>query len=156
VPVLPDDVVALLESGCSTFIGAVEPDGAPVASHCMGVQVVDDGTHLRVMVNGEEEHAIAALQATGVVALGATDVYTLRSIQVKGRAVRVEPVTADDRVRTDRYIAEFLHAIHETDGTEHDLAKRAVPRKLVALVMTIAEVFEQTPGPQAGTVLSGT
>jgi hypothetical protein len=151
--VLPDDVVALLESGCSTFLGAVGADGRPVASHCMGIQVVEDGTRLRVMVNADEAEAIADLQATRVVALGATDVYTLRSIQVKGAVVAVEPVTAADRVRTDAYIAAFSQAILETDGTEWELMRRAIPRDFVALVMTIEDVFEQTPGPQAGTNL---
>jgi hypothetical protein len=115
--------------------------------------VVEDGTRLRVMVNADEAEAIEALQATRVVALGATDVYNLRSIQVKGAVVTVEPVTAEDRIRTDAYIAAFSQAIHETDGTEWELMRRAIPRDFVALVMTIEHVFEQTPGPQAGTNL---
>jgi predicted pyridoxine 5'-phosphate oxidase superfamily flavin-nucleotide-binding protein len=154
--VLPDDVVALLESGCSTFVGAVDADGRPVASHTTGIQVVEDGTRLRVMVNRADEEAIAALQASGVVAVGATDVYTLRSIQVKGRVVGVEPATAEDRIRTDAYIAAFSHAVYETDGTDVDFMRRALPADFVALVTTIEDVFDQTPGPHAGTNLART
>jgi hypothetical protein len=154
--VLPDDVVDLLESGCATFLGAVDADGRPVASHTTGIQVVEGGTRLRVMVNRADDAAIAALQATGVVAVGATDVYTLRSIQVKGEVVAVEPATAEDRIRTDAYIAAFSQAVYETDGTDVALMRRAIPSDFVALVTTIEDVFDQTPGPHAGTNLART
>jgi hypothetical protein len=152
--VLPDDVVALLESGCSTFLGAVDPDGRPVASHTTGIQVVEDGTRLRVMVNRADHEAIAALEPGGAVAVGATDVYTLRSIQLKGRVVGTETATAEDRIRTDAYIAAFADAVHETDGTDVELMRRALPEDFVAVVTTIEDVFDQTPGPQAGTNLT--
>jgi hypothetical protein len=154
--VLPDDVVALLESGCATFLGAVGADGRPVASHTTGIRVVEDGSRLRVMVNRADEEAIAALQATGVVAIGATDVYTLRSIQLKGRVVGVEPATAEDRIRTDAYIAAFSEAVYDTDGTDVALMRRAMPSDFVAVLTTIEDVFDQTPGPHAGTNLART
>ena len=156
VQVLDPDVVALLESGCSTFLGTVDADGNPVATQCMGVQVMDDGASVRVMVNAEEQEVLDDLAAPGSVALGATDVHTLRSVQVKGRALGVEPVTAEDRIRADRYVAGFFQAVHETDGTDVDLLSRLVPRELVALAMTVDAVFDQTPGPQAGTRLERT
>jgi hypothetical protein len=154
--VLPDDVVDLLESGCATFLGAVDADGRPVASHTTGIRVVEDGTRLRVMVNRADRDAIGALEASGVVAVGATDVHTLRSLQVKGRVIGVEPATAEDRIRTDAYIAAFSQAVYETDGIDVELMRQALPRDFVALVTTIEDVFDQTPGPRAGTNLART
>jgi len=152
--VIEPDVAALLESGCATFVGTVDGDGNPAASHSIGVRVLDGGTRLRVMLNAEETQILENLRTTGVVALGATDVPTLRSVQVKGRAVLVEPVTVDDRIRTDAYIAEYFEAIHNTDGTRVELLHRLVPRDFVALVMTVEDLYDQTPGPQAGARLS--
>lgn len=146
------DVVALLESGAATMVGTVDADGKPAGMHAIGVQVLDDGT-LRVALNAEETEVLDNLRATGVVALAATDVPTLRSVQVKGRAVAVEPLTAEDRIRTDRYLAAFFQVVSETDGTPLDLLARLVPRELVVLVMTVDELYDQTPGPQAGASL---
>jgi hypothetical protein len=152
--VLDADVVALLESGCATFLGTVDGDGNPVAAHCMGIEVLDDGARVRVMVNAEEPEVLADLADAGPVALGATDVSTFRSVQLKGRAEGIEPVTAADRIRVDRYVAGFFGAVHDTDGTDVELLRRLLPRELVALVMTVESVFDQTPGPQAGTSLA--
>jgi hypothetical protein len=152
--VLDPDVVALLESGCSTFLGTVDAAGNPVAGHCMGIRVTGPA-EVRVMVNAEQDEVLADLRAPGAVALGATDVHTLRSVQLKGRAVRVEPVTADDRIHTDAYAASFFRAVHDTDGADVDVLQRYRPRELVALVMHVDDVFDQTPGPQAGARLSG-
>ena len=148
------DVAALLESGCATFVGTVDADGNPAGAHAIGVQVVDEGAQLRVILNAEEHQVLDNLQSTAVVALGATDVPTLRSVQVKGRTVLVEPVTAADRIRTDAYLAIYFATINETDGTPVELLRRLVPRSFVALVMTVEELFDQTPGPQAGASLS--
>jgi hypothetical protein len=147
------DVAALLESGCSTFLGTVDADGNPAATHAIGAQVLEAGTRLRVILNAEEHQMIDNLRSTAVVALGATDVPTLRSVQVKGRMVLVEPVTAADRIRTDEYIATYFNTINASDGTPLELLHRLVPRELVALVMTVDELFDQTPGPQAGASL---
>jgi hypothetical protein len=152
--VLDADVVALLESGAATFLGTVDADGNPAATHCMGIEVLDPAGEVRVMVNAQEPEVLADLADGGPVALGATDVSTLRSVQLKGRAVRVEPVTAEDRIRVDRYVAGFFGAVHDTDGTDVELLRRLLPRELVALVMTVESVFDQTPGPQAGASLA--
>jgi Pyridoxamine 5'-phosphate oxidase len=147
------DVAALLESPCSMFIGTVGADGNPAAAHAMGAQTLHDGARLRVILNAEERQLLDNLRTTAVVSLGATDVPTLRSVQVKGRAVEVEPVTAADRIRTDEYLAALFQTIHDTDGSPIELLRRLVPRDFVALVMTVEALFDQTPGPQAGASL---
>jgi Pyridoxamine 5'-phosphate oxidase len=153
VDVIEPEVATLLESGASTFVGTVDPDGKPAGAHAMGITVLAGGTRLRVVLNGEESEVLENLRTTAVVALGATDVSTLRSVQVKGRAESVGPVTAEDRIRADRHRAAFFQAVNETDGTPIELLERLVPRELAALVMTVEALFDQTPGPQAGTRL---
>jgi hypothetical protein len=152
--VIDPDVVTLLESGSATFVGSVDAAGNPAAAYGMGALVLGDGAELRVILGAEERQVIENLQETGAVAVGATDVPTLRSVQIKGRAQLVEPVTPEDRIRINRYIAEYFDTINRTDGTPVELLHRLVPRDFVAFVMTIEEIFDQTPGPQAGSVLS--
>jgi len=152
--VIDPDVVELLGSACATFVGTVDADGAPAAAYGMGVLVSDDGSELRVVVSSEEARVLDNLRSTGVVAIGATDVFTLRSVQVKGRALRVEPVTAEDRIRTERYLAGYFDRVHQTDGTPLEKIRRMQPRDYAAFVMTVDELYDQTPGPQAGAALS--
>ncbi len=152
--VIEADLAALLESGCATFIGTVSADGKPAAAHAIGARVLAGGTQLRIVLNAEETEVLDNLRDTAVVAIGATEVPTLRSLQVKGRAVRVEPASTEDRIRADRYLAAYFNAIHDTDGTPVELLRRLVPRDFVALVMSVEELYDQTPGPQAGTNLT--
>jgi hypothetical protein len=151
--VIDPDVVALLESGCATFVGTVDADGAPAAAYGMGALLSADGSELRLVMSADEDQVLDNLRTTGVVAIGATDVFTLRSVQVKGRALRVEPITPEDRIRTERYLAVYFDRIHQTDGTPVDLIRRMTPREYAAFVMTVDELYDQTPGPQAGMAL---
>jgi Pyridoxamine 5'-phosphate oxidase len=153
VEVIDPDVAALLESGAVTFIGTVDGHGNPAAAHAFGIRVLDGGLRMRVTLNAEETAVLENLRETGVAAIGATDVPTLRSVQVKGRAAPVEPLTVDDRLRFDRYRAELFRAINEVDGTPFELLGRLVPRELLAVVVTAEEIYDQTPGPQAGASL---
>ena len=58
---------------------------------------------------------------------------------------------AADRVRHERYIAGFFGVINESDGTPLELLQRLKPPgSLVALEVSVEELFDQTPGPAAG------
>jgi hypothetical protein len=62
-------------------------------------------------------------------------------------------VTAEDRIRTERYLAEYFDRINQTDGTPVEKIRRMTPREYAAFVMTVDELYDQTPGPQAGAAL---
>jgi hypothetical protein len=147
------EIVAHLESPVSVIVGAVAPDGSPLAAHCCGARVLDGGTQVRVTVNGEERELLADLGATAVAAVSATEVPTLRSIQLKGRIVAVEEATAEDRIRTEQWRAGFFALVHEVDGVAVELLEHVMPLELAAFVLEVDEVYDQTPGPQAGSRL---
>jgi hypothetical protein len=149
-PLIEPEVAALMESGCSLIVGSVDASGGPEATRGFGLRVVRDEGLLRVIVAADALRTHDNLRTVGVVALTATDVATLRSTQAKGRAVSVEAATDADRAVFARYHDEFFTALHETDGTALDLVVRMLPADIVAFVMTVDEVFDQTPGPAAG------
>jgi hypothetical protein len=146
---LDPDVVALLESGCSMIIGTVDASGTPLATRGWGAAVEADG-RVRVLLALEADAARANLAATGKIAIGATDVPTLRSIQVKGEVVAIEPPTDADRDRSDRHREGFFRDVHETDGIPIEVLLRVAPGGLEAVTVVPTEVFDQTPGPGAG------
>jgi len=151
--VIEPELAALLEAGVITFIGTVDADGNPAAAHAFGIQVLDAG-RVRVTVNAEDTEALENLRTTGAASIGATDVPTLRSVQLKGRAATIDPVEAADRIRFAEYRAALFGTIHEVDGTPIELLDRLVPRELVTVVVDVHEIYDQTPGPQAGSRLT--
>jgi predicted pyridoxine 5'-phosphate oxidase superfamily flavin-nucleotide-binding protein len=153
-PLIEPEVAALMESGCSLIVGTVDADGVPEATRGFGLRVVRDEGTLRVVVAADASITQDNLHNVGRVAVTATDVATLRSTQVKGRTVSVHAVTDADRAVFARYHDEFFTALQETDGTPLDLVVRMLPADIAAFVMTVDEVFDQTPGPAAGARLA--
>lgn len=143
-----------LESPCSLIVGTVDDDGIPDGTRAWAVDVVDDGRRLRVLIATNADATIANLRAGGRIALTATDFVTLDSVQVKGRAEGVEARTAADQVRFDENCARCVGILVEADRASEDAVWRFLPPGVVACVMTVEEVFDQTPGPAAGTQLA--
>ena len=96
------------------------------------------------------------LEATGRIAITVTDVETLRSAQVKGRLARFEPATDADVRAHERSFAALADAIHRVEGTDPALFANRKPGPLTAVIATLDEVYDQTPGPAAGVRLAPT
>ena len=142
-----------LESGTAHVVGLLRADGRPFVMRAWGMRV-DAATGVgRVVVSAVE---IADLgyphnDLAGVpIAMTATDVRTLRSIQLKGPVLGLEPVSDDDRAQVAAYCDDFFTAVLETDGIPPTLMARTIPDALIACRFEINEAFDQTPGPGAG------
>ncbi len=93
------------------------------------------------------------LRVGRAIAITGADVLTLRSMQLKGRALsgssrptpRTEPEPAGTRLA-------FFTDIAETDGTPLGLLmERLVPdRDIVRAQSSVEELYDQTPGPARG------
>jgi hypothetical protein len=145
---------AFLESGCALIFGTVSTDGEPHVNRGWGFNVSADSRH-RLLISAHDETARAYIDATGRIAITATSVLTLHSLQLKGLVVSIEVATADDEARAARYCDAFAGDIFEVDGTPRTYIDRVVPSDYLALTVEIEETFDQTPGPAAGTPLAG-
>ena len=150
---LEPDVVDLLESGCAMLVGFVTAAGTPFATRGWGMQVLDDGTRARVLV-GRDEVAKLGYPPYGeistVVAVTGCHVLTLRSTQLKGPIASIEPANDDDLVRMERYCDAFFDDVAVVDSVPRYLMERLVPATQLACTFEIIEVYDQTPGPNAG------
>ncbi len=148
------EMVAFLHSGCSTIIGTVGPDGEPHAGRAWGLDVLALGEGMaRVLIDADDDRTVQHLTDLGSVAVTAANVPTLRSVQLKGRSLGVEPALDADVERAERFCDAFFTDIEQTDGTERGLLVRLVPAQFAVCTMQIDEVFDQTPGPGAGAPL---
>src|SRR5262249_10850211 len=120
---LDPGVVTHLESDGIILVGTVGPDGLPDADRGWGVTVRTDAgaPEIRVLLPVVATRARANLESTGRIAVTVTDVETLRSAQVKGRAIRMEDATNSDARMHARSFAALCDTIHRVEGTPRDL-----------------------------------
>jgi len=155
---LAPDVVTHLESDSIILVGTVAADGLPEASRGWGLTVRTnaDPPEVRLLMPLASTRARENLEATGRIAITVTDVETLRSAQVKGRVARFEPATDADARAHQRSFAALAEALQRADGTDPTLLVNRKPGPLTAVVATLEEVYDQTPGPAAGARLAPT
>jgi pyridoxamine 5'-phosphate oxidase-like protein len=153
-PLIEPEVQAFLESPCSQIVATVDAAGLPEASRGWAVDVLAGGRQLRLLLASSEAVTLANLAATGVIALTATHFETLSSVQIKGRVSSLEPRTAADRIRFEQFCAGCVHAIATVDNTPEEVIWRMQPVDVVACLVDVEAVYDQTPGPVAGTRLA--
>jgi hypothetical protein len=145
-------LTSFLLSGCSLIVGGLTPDGEPFATRGWGLRVADAEAGVVRVVLGVAD---LARMAVGALAVTGADVPTLRSVQLKGevRAV-VEPDEAD-LAQHRSFCDQFFADVERTDGTARPLMERLVPADLTVVVLHVRQLFDQTPGPNAGRRIEG-
>jgi hypothetical protein len=149
---LDPETTTFLETGCALIVGTVADDGMPHAGRAWGLDVVTTGASptVRVLLDIDDQLTIDHIARGGPVAVTATSVRTLQSMQLKGVAQGLDPARADDAERMERYIDQFFGDIRDTDATDPDVLEAFRPVGPVACLIEVRERFVQTPGPGAG------
>jgi hypothetical protein len=147
--VLDEEMVGFLQGGCALIVCTIDVDGEPSASRGWGLTVLsaDAPVRVRLLVTPD-------VIPQGRIAITGTDVPTLRSTQLKGHIVSVEPADSVDAEKTAAYLDHFYGDVVRTDNIPRDLVERLTPSELVALTVEVDELYNQTPGPRAGASLS--
>lgn len=145
------DTRALLEGGSALIVATVAADGTPHAGRGWGLTLLDDRPGAaRLLVSADDELTCAHLATGGAVAVTAADVPTLRSVQLKGRSVGLEPADAADRARAEVHLEALFTDIETTDGAARSILDRWRTRGYAACTILVEERYDQTPGPGAG------
>jgi len=139
-------MVRFLHGGCALIVCTFYAEGEPYASRAWGLTVMcaEDAVRVRLLVTPD-------VVAEGRIAITATDVPTLHSLQLKGRIAHVEPMTETDLAKFEQYTEDFYGDIERTDHIPRDLLERVRPREFLACTIVVDELYNQTPGPRAGT-----
>ena len=144
--------VDLFEGGSAHIVGILRADGTPLATRGWGIRI-SGGTEARLLLGATEVAALGHPKddpSGSTIAVTCSDVATLRSAQVKGPILSVEPATAADLEVKRRYCDGFFDAVVRVDVISRALMERMEPDEVVACTFTIEEAYEQTPGPGAG------
>jgi hypothetical protein len=152
--VLDPETVTFLEGGCALIVGTVGASGEPHAARGWGLTVrPGDPVEMHLVIDADDAVTIENLAANARIAITGADVETLRSTQVKGTASVLPIGTIDERARAERFADAFFSDIARVDGTPRELLQQLVPHNFRACRVQATELYDQTPGPGAGTPL---
>ena len=152
---IDDDRRALLEGPSSLVVGTVAADLLPDATRGWGLRLAADARELRLLLSPNATTSFGNLRTTGVIAVTATEFHTLESVQAKGRVTAIEDATDDDHERFAAFCDGVVAAVSEIDGLPPAVVRTMLPEAIVACVVAVDEMFDQTPGPSAGARLMG-
>jgi hypothetical protein len=152
--VFDSEIVALMESGCSISVATVGFDGAPHASRGWSLTVLPGGARVRLLVDGDDLTTVANLAGGGAIAVTCVSTSTVRAVQLKGGADQPVPTSAAvDLTRAGRHCEGFFAEVSRIEGTPVALLERLRPTVFAGCTVTVTEVYDQTPGPDAGSPL---
>ena len=144
-------------SGVSISVGSANAALRPSITRGIGCRLAADRAGITVFVVAEQSREVLDdVGDTRRVAVVFSQPSSHRTLQLKGRDARVEPLAPGDRELIERYgrafSAElgavgfgplFTHALIDSGGGE-----------VVAISFTPCAAFDQTPGPRAGEPLA--
>jgi len=150
--VLDPGLVAFVHSGVVVSVGTRDAELRPAFSRAWGPEVSPDGGSLALLVTAPAGSMTRAnLEANGAIAVGFSPPTIARALQIKGVVTTVREPEAAELERAERHFHAFS-AEAEQVGVPTRVARRAfaAPSDLVSVTCSIDEVFDQTPGPNAG------
>ena len=84
------------------------------------------------------------------MAVTGADVRTYRTLQIKGLISAAVPPTPDDLDLAKQHIDGFVSEVVDVDQFPQELVERFPAVHFDIYVIDVEEVFDQSPGPNAG------
>ncbi|HEX2501130.1 MAG TPA: hypothetical protein VHO73_06700 [Methylomirabilota bacterium] len=154
---IPDRVAEVLQGSAWLQIGSRDEALRPAHTVAVGAVMHDDRRTVTVFVpTARSGRVLRDLTANGRIALG-VGLASHEAYQLKGTYVSSRPTDEADRARQEAYRTALYAAALEA-GYPEAIARPFILGVAytpgVAITFRAEEVFLQTPGPGAGTLLS--
>ena len=150
---IDSQLAGFLGEGLGIHLGTRDEHRRPNGARAVAVKVDEDGRHLTVYVaKVAAGRVIPDLDANGQAAVDFGRPTDDRACQVKGIFVDARPAKAAERAHVLAQWNAFLDNL-ERIGIPRDNTVNWTTWPAVAIRLKVTAVFEQTPGPQAGTPL---
>lgn len=150
---LPEHWIAHLQQGCTLRVGSSTPEGQPELHFAHGAWALPDGRIELLVRSVPGADLLAAVRATGRVAVSAGLPSTYRVLHIKGVDAEVLPAYAEQGPKFSQGFEAWIQQI-ERFGADR--------RQIMAVMgdLTLADLscvrftplaaWDQTPGPGAG------
>ena len=144
------DLAAFVRSGVAIVVATRDDDMTPEITRAWGADVVIDGASLTICVTAPPGSKTRAnLEHNGAIAVNFTLPTTYRSAQMKGSVVDVHDPSPAELARVERHIELFVEQTEQV-GLSAAGARQLAERNLLAVTIAVRELYDQTPGPNAG------
>ena len=157
MPLLTEDVACFMQSGISISVASRDVRRVPSLARAAGCHVSADHQQVTLLLlPSQARQLLADISSTGVIAVVFSSPSTNRTLQVKGSLHAMRDATATDMQLAEKQ-RELFASVLIPLGYAHDLAFAVHCRDvkdMMAVTFTPTDLFEQTPGPKAGTRLS--
>jgi hypothetical protein len=142
-----------LEPGLSILVGSVDSRGVPSCSRAIALASQDDLETVTTYVPlATSQETIANVASTRRLAVAATHIVDHCSTQLKGTVTSVRLAREDESpfvlAQLDRF-ADLLSTL----GLPKRIMRGVAHWPAFAIEMRVEEVYDQTPGPRAGSRL---
>ncbi|MCU1483741.1 MAG: hypothetical protein JWN67_487 [Actinomycetia bacterium] len=143
------ELTRFIKGPVSAMLGTVDATSVPDATRVAGIAPLD-GDRFRLLISTEAATACANARVGARVSVLVTDITTYRSVQWKGEVVEASgPRTTGDLALLHHHVDTFAGSAHVV-GIDPALSDRLFPVDVVALVVHVDDLYDQTPGPGAG------
>jgi hypothetical protein len=142
-----------LEAGLSILVGVADAHGVPTCCRGYALRSTDELETVTVYVPLATSHeTIQALATTGRLAVGATHPADHSATQLKGVATETRLAREDEAAFLRERISAFADML-DAFGVPKRVSSRIIYWPAFAVTMRVEEIYEQTPGPRAGSRL---
>lgn len=149
----PDDA-AFIQQGISITLASRDVRHVPSITRALGCRLSADGSLLELLlVRSQSETLLRDVEKTGRIAVVFTQPATHRTLQIKGSDARVRKATAADEELARTSQEAFAGEIQPLGFSRafNDRLFAHAEADLCVVSFTPVDLFQQTPGPQAGT-----
>lgn len=151
---LTDELATFIQGAVSILAASRDRRHVPSVSRAIALRVSPDRARVTLLLATEQcRQLLADIQATRAVAVVCTQPSTHRTLQLKGSDAHVTPLADGDYDLAAQHNAAFAEEIVPL-GYARDLALTVhdvTGQTLSAVTFGVDALFEQTPGPRAGT-----
>ena len=150
---MDERLVKGVEPGVSVIVGSVDTDGNPSCCRAVGLRSDDGLATVTVFVpEATSKDTIANVAATRRLAVVTTHPITHCATQLKGVVDRTRPAREDEEAFVVAHLGGFSGVLNAI-GYPPRVTRSVAYWPAVALEMRVEEIYDQSPGPKAGTRL---
>jgi len=148
-----ESIARQIGPGRSVLVGTVDPSGWPVACRGVGLSLDEDRQGFTVYVpvdTGAE--TVANVATNGRIAVVSSEAVSHESLQLKGRIRAVRIARDDEEARVRESVEQFADVLDRV-GLPRGVTRTMTCWPAFAIEVAVEAVFDQTPGPRAGTLV---
>jgi hypothetical protein len=150
VPRVADEIAAFVCSGVAVIVATRDADLRPQAARAWGPEIYADGAAIALCVGAAADSPTRAnLEVGGPIAAVFSLPTSYRTVQIKGDVLELADPTPQQLARVEEHFDAFARETAQV-GLPPERARRLLDSSFVAVRFSARELYDQTPGPNAG------